>query len=190
MKGLLCLALGLLAAFAVGPARAAAPLAAYGNLPMIEQIAISPSGKFLAIAFVKDEQRTIVVEDLALKKPVNGIRLGPTKLRGLEWAGDNHLILLSSFTGGSIDVMVDKTEWWVATDFNLATKKVAPLLSDADMTMNVVEGMPIVRWVEGNPTWWPPASTSAGGSRRRRACGSAIPSSPCSRSTSTPTVRR
>jgi dipeptidyl aminopeptidase/acylaminoacyl peptidase len=149
MKGILCLALGLLAAITARPAHASAPLAAYGNLPMIEQIAISPSGRLLAIAFVKDEQRTIVVEDLALKKPVNGVRLGATKLRGLEWAGDNHLILLSSFTGGSIDVMVDKTEWWVATDFNLATKKVAPLLSDANLAMNVVEGMPIVRQIDG-----------------------------------------
>ena len=149
MKGVLCLALGLLAALAVGPANAAAPLATYGALPMIEQIAVSPSGRLLAVAFVKDEQRTIVVEDLALKKPINGVRLGSTKLRGLEWAGDNHLILLSSFTGGSIDVMVDKTEWWIATDFNLATKKLAPLLADANLTMNVVEDMPIVRTIDG-----------------------------------------
>ncbi len=123
-KHLVSMALMALAATllrAVAPARAAAPLAAYGSLPTIEQIAISPSGRLLALVFVKDEQRTIVVEDLALKKPVNGVRLGETKLRGLEWAGDNHLIILSSFTGGSLDVMVDKTEWWVATDFKASS---------------------------------------------------------------------
>jgi dipeptidyl aminopeptidase/acylaminoacyl peptidase len=149
MKSIWCLALALAGLAAVAPARAAAPLAAYGSLPTIEQIAISPSGRLLALVFVKDEQRTIVVEDLALKKPVNGVRLGETKLRGLEWAGDNHLIILSSFTGGSLDVMVDKTEWWVATDFNLATHKLAPLLSDANLTMNAVEGMPLVRTIGG-----------------------------------------
>ena len=144
-----CLALALVAALLSGPARAAAPLAAYGSLPMIEQIAISPSGRLLAVVFVKDEQRTIVVEDLALKKPVNGVRLGDAKLRGLEWAGDDHLIILSSFTGGSLDVMVDKTEWQVATDFNLATHKLAPLLTDANLTMNAVEGLPLVRTIGG-----------------------------------------
>jgi dipeptidyl aminopeptidase/acylaminoacyl peptidase len=149
MKGFICLALALAAAVLAGPALAAAPLAAYGSLPMIEQIALSPSGRLLAVAFVKDEQRTIVVEDLATKKPVNGVRLGEAKLRGLEWAGDNHVIFLTSFTGGSIDVMVDRTEWWVATDFNLATHKLAPLLDDANLTMNAVEGMPMVRTING-----------------------------------------
>ena len=85
MRGVFYLALALAASFAAGPARAAAPLAAYGALPTIEQIAISPSGRLLAIAMVRNEQRTIVVEDLALKKPVNGVRLGEAKLRG--WSG-------------------------------------------------------------------------------------------------------
>ena len=165
MRSIWCLALAGLAA--VGPARAAAPLAAYGSLPTIEQIAISPSGRLLALVFVKDEQRTIVVEDLALKKPVNGVRLGETKLRGLEWAGDNHLIILSSFTGGSLDVMVDKTEWWVATDFNLVTHKLAPLLGDANLAMNAVaRACRAVRTVEGKPYAMAKASISAAGSRR------------------------
>jgi dipeptidyl aminopeptidase/acylaminoacyl peptidase len=151
MRGIWCLALGALAAaVGVGPVRAA-PLAAYGALPMIEQIAISPSGRLLAVAMVKDEQRTIVIEDLAAKKPVNGVRLGEAKLRGLEWAGDDHLIFVTSFTGGAVDFAVDTTEWYVATDFNLAAHKLAPLLGDANLTLNVVAAMPVVRVVEGKP---------------------------------------
>ena len=80
MRGIWGLALALLAAaVAFGPARAAAPLAAYGDLPTIEQIAISPSGRLLAVAMVKNDQRTIVIEDLDAKKPVNGVRLGEAK---------------------------------------------------------------------------------------------------------------
>ncbi|HEY1426127.1 MAG TPA: S9 family peptidase [Caulobacteraceae bacterium] len=152
MRSFVCLALTLAAAFAVAwPTRAAAPLAAYGALPMIEEIAISPSGRLLAIAMVKDEQRTIVIEDLGLKKPVNGVRLGDVKLRGLEWAGDNHVIFLTSFTGGAVDFATDTREWFVATDFNLATHKLAPLLADANLALNTVEGMPSVRMVDGKP---------------------------------------
>lgn len=152
MRGLWALALALAAALAwVGPSRAAAPQAASGNPPMIEQIAISPSGRLLAIAMIKDEQRTIVVEDLQLKKPVNGVRLGAAKLRGLEWAGDNHLIFLTSFTGGAVDFLTDNREWLVATDFNLAAHKLAPLLADANLALNAVAAMPTVRMIDGKP---------------------------------------
>ena len=152
MRGIWGLALALLAAaVAFGPARAAAPLAAYGDLPTIEQIAISPSGRLQAVAMVKNDQRTIVIEDLDAKKPVNGVRLGEAKLRGLEWAGDNHLIFVTSFTGGAVDFATDTTEWFVATDFNLAAHKLAPLLSDANLTLNAVAGMPVVRTTDGKP---------------------------------------
>jgi dipeptidyl aminopeptidase/acylaminoacyl peptidase len=139
------------AALLVGRAQAAAPLANYGGLPTIEQIAISPSGRLLAVAFVKDEQRKVVIEDLGSGKPVNGVNLGPQKLRAIEWAGDNHLILLTSFTGRSLDLMIDKTEWFMATDFNLAAHKLAPLLGDANLALNAVFGMPAVRVVGGKP---------------------------------------
>ena len=150
MKGFWLLALALAAAVAAGPA-SAAPLAAYGDLPTIEQIAISPSGRLLAVAMVKNDQRTIVIEDLDAKKPVNGVRLGDAKLRGLEWAGDNHLIFVTSFTGGSVDFLTDTNEWFVATDFNLAAHKLAPLLGDANLALNAVAGMPVVRIADGKP---------------------------------------
>jgi len=151
MRSIWCLALALAGLAAVAPVHAAAPLAAYGSLPTIEQIAISPSGRLLAVALVKDEQRTIVIEDLSLKKPVNGVKLGEAKLRGIEWAGDDHLIFVTSFTGGAIDFAIGQTEWFVATDFNLAAHKLAPLLSDSNLTLNAVQGMPIVRMIDGKP---------------------------------------
>ena len=73
-------------------ARAAAPLEAYGELPSIEQIAISPSGKLLAIDITKGEQRNVLIQDVASRKIVTGFQAGTVKIRGLEWAGDGHLI--------------------------------------------------------------------------------------------------
>jgi dipeptidyl aminopeptidase/acylaminoacyl peptidase len=133
---------------------AAAPLAAYGELPTIEQIAVSPSGKLLAIDFVKGEERSIVVQDLTAKKILTGIRMGQTKVRGMEWAGDDHLLIASSsYVNGLAGqgVLMDSSEWIVAADFNLATHKVTPLLGDVDMAANKVVGPPAVRMVGGKP---------------------------------------
>ena len=84
-----------------------APLAAFGELPTIEQIAISPDGKLLAIDLVKDDQRSVVVQDLSAKKMLTGIRVGQAKIRNLQFAGDDHLIITSSSTSGMLGVMVD-----------------------------------------------------------------------------------
>jgi dipeptidyl aminopeptidase/acylaminoacyl peptidase len=138
------------AAFATGAS--AAPLAAYGELPTIEQIAISPDGKLLAIDFVKGEQRSIVVQDLAAQKIVTGIRTGDTKVRGLQFAGDDHLIITSSSTSGMLGVMVDRSEWFTVSDFNLVRKRVTPLLTDVEMAGNFVNADPVVRTVAGKAT--------------------------------------
>ena len=146
------LAAGAASVLATGAAAAPAPLAAYGELPTIEQIAISPDGKLLAIDFVKGEQRSILVQDLAAQKIVTGIRTGDTKVRGLEFAGDDHLIITSSSTSGMLGVMVDRSEWFTVSDFNLARKRVTPLLTDVEMAGNFVNSDPVVRKVDGKPT--------------------------------------
>jgi dipeptidyl aminopeptidase/acylaminoacyl peptidase len=141
-----------LAAAVVATRAAAAPLAAYGELPTIEQIAISPSGKLLAIDLVKGETRSIVVQDLAARKLVTGIRTGDAKIRNLQFAGDDHLIITSSSASGMLGVLVDKTEWFVASDYNLLTRQVRPLLGDVEMSGNFIGSDPVVRSVDGKPT--------------------------------------
>jgi dipeptidyl aminopeptidase/acylaminoacyl peptidase len=148
---------GLAAAAGVFAASAAeagtpAPLAAFGELPTIEQIAISPDGKLLAIDLVKDDQRSVVVQDLSAKKMLTGIRVGQAKIRNLQFAGDDHLIITSSSTSGMLGVMVDKSEWFIASDFNLVNHKVTPLLGDVEMAGNFIESNPEVRTVDGKPT--------------------------------------
>jgi acetyl esterase/lipase len=131
---------------------AAAPLAAYGQLPTIEQIAISPDGKLLAIDFVKGEERSIVVQDLSARKILTGVRVGQAKVRGLEWAGDDHLLILSSsYVRGLEGVLMDESEWAVVADFNLVAHKVTPLLGDVDMAANKIVGAPMVRILDGKP---------------------------------------
>jgi hypothetical protein len=114
----------------------AAPLEAYGQLPSIEQIAISPNGRLLALDATKGEQRTIVVEDLSTRKIVSGINAGQVKVRYLQWAGDDHLIITSSSTSTIMGALADRSEWFIAADFNLAKHKLTPLLTDVDYAGN------------------------------------------------------
>ena len=154
MKPLGMLAALVATALGVGglgsPARPA-PLSAYGQLPAIEHMAISPSGRLLALEVVKDEQRTIVVQDLVAKKILTGVRMGEAKFRGLEWAGDNHLILETSTTSGIFGLLSQNNEWFQIADFNLVTHKLTPLMGDVDKTMNVVLGLPMIRMIGGEP---------------------------------------
>ena len=145
---------GLAAAIALAlPAArvAAAPLAAYGQLPTIEQIAISPSGRLLALDYVKGDQREVLVEDLAQNKVLTGVKAGDSKIRGLMFAGDDHVIITASQTSGILGVMVDRSEWFIANDFNLVTHKVRPLLGDVDYAGNFIDSDPVVRSVIGKP---------------------------------------
>ena len=135
---------------AAAPAMAA-PLAAYGDLPTIEQIAISPDGKLLAIDFVKGDQRSVLVQDIAAHKIVTGIKVGDAKVRDLRFAGDGHVIITTSETSGMLGILVDRTEWSVANDFNLTTHKVKALLGDVDLAGNFIESVPEVRTINGKP---------------------------------------
>jgi dipeptidyl aminopeptidase/acylaminoacyl peptidase len=136
---------------AVAAPAMAAPLAAYGDLPTIEQIAISPDGKLLAIDFVKGDQRSVLVQDIAAHKIVTGIKVGDAKVRDLRFAGDDHVIITTSETSGMLGIMVDRSEWSVANDFNLTTHKVKALLGDVDLAGNFIESTPEVRTINGKP---------------------------------------
>jgi dipeptidyl aminopeptidase/acylaminoacyl peptidase len=146
-------ALGLMAPCAA----AAAPLEAYGQLPNIERIAISPSGDLLAIAFVKGEQRTIVVQSLSQNKIVTGMKVtGDNKVRGIEWAGDDDVLIESSTTNSNMssgDQWFAKGESFVAEDFNIKAHSQQALISDlGDQSVGVnIWTPPTVVDVDGKP---------------------------------------
>ena len=81
------------------PARPLPPLAAYGKLPQVEQIALSPSGRSMVTLRVVDGQHQVAVEDLDDKAVGKWIvRLGPGKVRKVAWAGDDVLLVYASDT--------------------------------------------------------------------------------------------
>ena len=138
----------------VGPR--AAPLEAYGRLPAMEDVRLSPDGARLAYVATDGERRTLVVQELAHNTIIAALRVGERKLRSVQWAGDNHLILTTSTTGRLAGVRSTVGEWTVASDYNIAKHAQHALLgrtgtgSDHDV-LNVTDGVPMVRILGGKP---------------------------------------
>jgi dipeptidyl aminopeptidase/acylaminoacyl peptidase len=144
------IAFGLLFAGLASPVLAA-PLEAYGKLPSLEIGAVSASGDQVAVVVTNGEERRIVVKDLVHNTTPLLATVGETKVRDLRWAGDQHLILTTSSTQKPMDLIAERSEWFFASQIDVSTKKLHSLLGDVEQTMNVVEGLPVVRTIAGRP---------------------------------------
>lgn len=125
-------------------------LAIYGQLPNIEDVEISPDGSKLAVIQTDGEQRVLTVRAVG-GGVLAGVRVGPTKLRGVIWAGEDHLVLVSSQTADVMGLSGPAREYYMASDFNWRTKKQVLLLRNQEAAMNVIIGPPMVRTIDGDP---------------------------------------
>jgi dipeptidyl aminopeptidase/acylaminoacyl peptidase len=153
MKTIACLAVAALVA--AGAPALAAPLEAYGSLPSIEQVAISPDGKDLALIATNGDQRALVVETAADQKPFAIIKLGDAKLRVIEWVGDHHVLMTISVHGmlqSPFGPMQDAgLEHLVALDYDLADQHQTFLMNDVPKALNIVYGPPLARIIDAKP---------------------------------------
>jgi dipeptidyl aminopeptidase/acylaminoacyl peptidase len=105
-----------------GIARAAPaplPLDAYGRLPKVEMIGLAPSGERIAYVDVSGDDRQLFVRDLQNNILLQA-RLGNHKIRGIEWAGDSHIIIEISVTS---TVFLENSEFFQTLVLNVGTKK-------------------------------------------------------------------
>jgi dipeptidyl aminopeptidase/acylaminoacyl peptidase len=146
--------LSVLVALAValfGAPVAAAPLEAYGKLPTVEAAAVSPSGHAIAVVLTDGEQRAIVVKELATNKVTLRVRSGDVKVRSVMWAGDRHLLVVTTETKAPFTIRGSRREWMLAFTLDVATQKVRPLLKDTQDGFSVIFGFPVVRNFNGEP---------------------------------------
>ncbi|HWU12594.1 MAG TPA: S9 family peptidase [Caulobacter sp.] len=128
------------------------PLSVYGRLPNVEQVEISPDGTKLAIAVTDGENRVLAIREAAEgNKPITAMKFGATKLRGVRWAGPEHVLVTTSSTAEVYGLAGPKREYLMAFDFNLVTKKQRLLIKDQEDAMNVVLASPDVRVIDGVP---------------------------------------
>jgi len=94
----------LAALFVVTPIAAAGgavpeppPLDVYGELPRIEDVAISPDGTSTAsVVHIKGERHILVLDKD--EKPVMNVPSGAAKVRAIEWADDSTVLLTTTAT--------------------------------------------------------------------------------------------
>lgn len=87
----------LLAFFLLPGISKAADPAAYGALPRIQDPQISPDGKTIAYLRNDETGNVVVFTQIGTDAPPSGINLGDVKARGLIWASNDHVILLTSY---------------------------------------------------------------------------------------------
>ena len=99
LTGLLVLAWATAAA-AAEPARPAPPpLSAYGDLPAVEAVALSPSGRRMAFVTVVGADRVLMATELSGNRPLAALRVGDVKVRAVRFADDDFDILLIGHEG-------------------------------------------------------------------------------------------
>jgi acetyl esterase/lipase len=138
MRVLLCLLAGLLALAMAPPAQAAPPLEAYGKLPALEFVRLSPSGDKIAFVAVDGETRRLFIRkvggDALLVSTV-----GTAKVRDIEWAGDDYVLVKASatvkFGNGALDKWsyTTRAELMVAFIANLKTLTVTKMFNHKEL---------------------------------------------------------
>src|SRR4051794_18529816 len=82
----------------IQPARSAS-LETYGRLPTVEDVALSADGSKLAFVHTRENDRMLAVVQLSPHKVLGVAKVGEVKLRELQWADNDHLLITTSTTG-------------------------------------------------------------------------------------------
>jgi dipeptidyl aminopeptidase/acylaminoacyl peptidase len=137
----------------------APPLEAFGRLPTLEDVAISPDGTNLAFVRTRGDERSLLVKPVIKSEIVGGVRIGNTKLRDVEWMDDDTLLAtVSSTSSPPIGFSGPVSEWFQLAIYSVSKRKLTPVnfeVSEAQ-TFNVVAGETAVRDVKGQTTLFVP----------------------------------
>ena len=117
------------------------PLEAYGQLPAMEDVAISPSGKVAMLA-TSGGKRILALLDASLK-PVKVLEVGDVKVRGISWAGDDAVMVLRSET-------IDLDERFLARNTEISNATIVPAAPDAPARTIFAEDRAMVKAVFGS----------------------------------------
>jgi dipeptidyl aminopeptidase/acylaminoacyl peptidase len=134
------------------PADAQTPLAAYGNLPTLENLALSPDGTKLAYIRTVGEQRNLYVHLLGQATPLGSAGTGNTKVRYLDWMDNGNLMIGISDTVSAPFFSFGTQELYELVTYDVNHDKLShiSLKVASEKTSNFVWGRPQVREVNGN----------------------------------------
>lgn len=107
-----------------------APLQAYGALPSLELVQLSPSGRRIGFVNVSGEERRLVLVDLVTLEQLGNIGVGSAKVRDLQWIGESRVLVTTSETASALNLGVDVTEMFVGQVYDPASGRATPLLAN------------------------------------------------------------
>src|ERR1700722_5373598 len=114
----------------------AAPLEVYGGLPTLEDVSLSPDGTRLALIRTSGNNRVLAVLSLTDHKLLGKPELvGTIKMRSVQWADDDHLLLISSNTDAPIFLEGRRqSEWRMLSVWDVVRQKLSsyPALDQFD----------------------------------------------------------
>jgi len=159
----------LCACLVAGVAAAAPPppIEAYGRLPAIENLSLSPSGKYMVSFGDVDGKRYVLVRTLdgAVRMSVAA---GNAKVRSIDWVDDDHVLLTASTAQSFWWDYEDKGEFFFTFNVNIA-KQTADVLFDKDVRFFAAGyGLEAAYSIDGEPyafAWNTPREGTAVGSR-------------------------
>lgn len=111
------------------PPPAAAPLSAYGDLPAVEMVALSPTGRRLAFVTVAGEDRLLAVVNLDDQSLVGRAGIGETKVRDVQWIGEDKVVVTASSTESLPQLGLGKEELFYGQVFDPAAGSVTSMLA-------------------------------------------------------------
>jgi dipeptidyl aminopeptidase/acylaminoacyl peptidase len=151
-RGLLALVvLGLASALAAPTASLAAPqIEAYGQLPSVQEMDLSPDGAHLAILAGAGAVRQLQIRNTSDMKLLRVVPVDKFKIRSLVWAGPDHLLILYSQTTYVWGLEGPTREWDLGVDYDLTGKHSAPLMEAQDKALNTIFSTPVYRNVKGH----------------------------------------
>jgi dipeptidyl aminopeptidase/acylaminoacyl peptidase len=130
-------------------ARATPPLAAYGQLPSIQDIAISPDGSHLAMMIADGPTLQVQIRDAVTHKLIALAPAEKHKIRDIEWAGDHHLLVVTSTTATFVGIGDKAHEYLFVQDYDLRRNRWYNLLEGEPGVISGVFGDPMVRRING-----------------------------------------
>jgi len=133
----------------------AVPLEAFGRLPSLEDVAISPHGTKIAFVRTRGDSRILIVAAVTNPQTLGGVRVGEVKLRNLAWIDDDNLLATASTTSlPPMGFIGPTTEWYQLANFNIAKQKLDPISFEVHdvRTFNVITDNPSLRDVSGRMT--------------------------------------
>ncbi|MDR3512515.1 MAG: prolyl oligopeptidase family serine peptidase [Caulobacteraceae bacterium] len=142
------MAIAALAAAAAVARAAPPPLDAYGRLPAIEDVALSPSGARFAVIMADKDGHKVVIQK-ADGEVLGGLAFGAAKIRSVTFAGEDHVLITETATVSRPVIGLQTTEMEGVIDYNLKTRASYMIFGKSNQFVDAVLGFHGARQVGG-----------------------------------------